>query len=107
MPLAAKINCSFWYCLWAWQGLLSRPTKRIKLARSMPVSYTHLDVYKRQDQDVLNNFHAEDGYTFEFYLATDERRILESSHDGVRLLVREPIYKPINIVDVLSTEFKK
>ena len=58
-------------------------------------------------QDVLNNFHAEDGYTFEFYLATDERRILESSHDGVRLLVREPIYKPINIVDVLSIEFKK
>lgn len=58
-------------------------------------------------QDVLNHFQAEEGYAFEFFMATDERRILESSHDGVRLLVREPIYKTINIADVLSPASRK
>jgi len=58
-------------------------------------------------KEVLNSFHVEEGYAFEFFIATDERRILESSHDGVRLLVREPIYQSINIADFLSTEFRK
>lgn len=58
-------------------------------------------------QDVLNHFHAEEGYAFEFFMATDERRIIESSHDGVRLLVREPIYQAINIADFLSTKPRK
>ena len=31
----------------------------------MPVSYTHLDVYKRQAQDILDTFDIEDGGTIE------------------------------------------
>jgi len=58
-------------------------------------------------QDILKNLLVEEGYAFEFFMATDERRIIESSHDSVRLLVREPIYKSISIADILSSEFNK
>jgi hypothetical protein len=57
--------------------------------------------------DLLTKLLVEEGYSFEFFMATDERRIIESSKDGVRLLVREPIYKPISIADLLHSEFKK
>lgn len=51
-------------------------------------------------RDILSRLPAKNGYSFEFFMAVDERRIIESYQDGVRLLVREPVYKPVSLVDL-------
>ena len=48
-------------------------------------------------QDLLSRFPSKKGYFAELLVATEDRRILESSPDGVRLLACEPIYEPVTL----------
>ena len=54
--------------------------------------------------DLLTKLLIEEGYSFEFFIATDERRIIESSKNGVRLLVRKPLYKPVSLIDLFQSK---
>lgn len=44
-------------------------------------------------QDVAQRFPASEGYRIDSFVATQERRIVESGPDGMRLLSREPLYQ--------------
>lgn len=44
-------------------------------------------------QDITVRFPTAEGYRIERFVATQERRIVESGPDGMRLLVREPLYQ--------------
>lgn len=45
--------------------------------------------------DLIARLPEDAGYRVEIFVATEERRIVESGPGGLRLLVREPIFQPL------------
>lgn len=44
---------------------------------------------------VAGNLNPVDGYRLELFQADEEKRLLESGPDGIKVLAREPIFKAI------------
>ncbi|MCT7361137.1 hypothetical protein [Thalassolituus pacificus] len=47
-------------------------------------------------QQIRSRFPQEAGFRTEVMVASDEKRIIESSRQGIRLISREVIYQPYN-----------
>lgn len=45
--------------------------------------------------DIISRLPESAGYRVKIYVATEERRIVESGPEGVRLLAREPIFQSL------------
>ena len=50
---------------------------------------------KEAVEEVARRFPSDEGYRTEFLVARDDRRIVESTPTGVRLISSEPIFLPI------------
>ena len=50
-------------------------------------------------RDVAARLNASDGYRLELLVADGERRLLESTPQGLRVLSREPLFKPAPLDD--------
>ena len=46
-------------------------------------------------RDIAARLPAQDGYRLELAVAHDERRLLESGPDGLRVLAREPLFATV------------
>ncbi len=49
--------------------------------------------------DIRARFSAEHGYRMRVFVADAERRIIESGPEGIRLLTRDPLFKPLETED--------
>ena len=52
-------------------------------------------------RDLLGCLPKQDGYHTELFVAHDERRLLESSPEGLRVVARDPIFEPRPISTLL------
>jgi hypothetical protein len=50
-------------------------------------------------RDIAACLHASDGYRLELLVADGERRLLEGTPQGLRVLSREPLFKPASLDD--------
>jgi hypothetical protein len=50
-------------------------------------------------RDIAARLSASDGYRLELLVADGERRLLESTPQGLRVLSREPSFKPASLDD--------
>ena len=46
--------------------------------------------------DLLERLPEQDGYRTELFVAHDERRLLESGPQGLRVVGREPLFEPLS-----------
>lgn len=63
-------------------------------------AWSRIDIDVPWATEVLNDirarFPAEHGYRMRVFVADAERRIVESGPDGIRLLSRNPLFKPLD-----------
>lgn len=51
---------------------------------------------------VAENLKPDDGYRLELFLAEDEKRFIESSPDGIKVISREPLFKPVPLSKIFN-----
>lgn len=54
--------------------------------------------------DLLQRLPEEEGYRTESFVAHDERRLLESGPDGLRVVGRDPIFVPLQLAPRLPDD---
>lgn len=55
-------------------------------------------------RDLLRRLPGRDGYRTELFVAHDERRLLESGPDGLKVLSRKPLFQPIPVATLLPDD---
>lgn len=60
---------------------------------------SHTPWSREAARDIAARLSADDGYRLELLVADGERRLLESTPQGLRVLSREPEFKPASLDD--------